>query len=160
MTIIRTMMIDLFSVRRYSESGRLRYGSRFVLFVFVLFFLATDDVCVHTCDRVLLEARERGAVQGACWSPWDHAPLGSLPALAEIGGYLLLLSARAPYMLSFESAGTSLHSLSQNLSSIQFQYRYWFIRCLSRKTHTRFISLLSLLFSIIIIQNERTLGSL
>lgn len=36
----------------------------------------------------------------------DHAPLGSSPALAEIGGYLLLLSARAPYMLLFEYAGT------------------------------------------------------
>jgi hypothetical protein len=55
---------------------------------------------------VLLEVGERGAVQGAVGPLRDHVPLGSSPALAEIGGYLLLLSARAPYMLLFEYAGT------------------------------------------------------
>jgi hypothetical protein len=110
---------------------------------------------------VLLEVGERGAVQGAVGPSRDHVPLGSSPALAEIGGYLLLLSARAPYMLLFEYAGTyfivSLIIYRAYIFNTDTVIHSLFV---TRNTHTRFRLSLGFYHCCLVIQNEWTLGCL
>ena len=133
-----------------------RSGSRFVLS-----FVCNLSLCVHTCDRVLLEVGERGAVQGAVGPSRDHVPLGSSPAPAEIGGYLLLLSARAPYMLLFEYAETyfivSLIIYRAYIFNTDTVIHSLFV---TRNTHTLFASRLAFYHCCLVIQNEWTLGCL
>jgi hypothetical protein len=144
------MMINLFSVRRFTRDlDTTRYISRFVLFrLFVLFrcafILATE--CYWRFGKGELFKVLVGPLR-------DHAPLDSLPTLAEIGGYLLLLSARAPYMLLFEYAGTYFIVSLIIYRAYSFNTDTVYSLFVTRKTHTLFRA--SLRFLSLLISNSK-----